>query len=373
MLKNTVQKGKRWVQQKSKQVYQKTKQVCNKGVDVVKTAVKEAAKAYKPIETMETLKITEDMSIKEKLLRKVFNKALIKTQIKKGQFDATVDIAKDLYGEGKKIAANPIGYLDDLLAETVEGAYNLALHPVQTATGILYSVKDPFERDVINGNAYSRSYWITKTRLNIAKELIGRKGTGFLKGIPMPNPNPIPNYNGILPDSKQPNPSKDPKKPEETKDTVSTNLTEPSLPNGSKPKGEYTKGDSHGVKKENETADFLANKGYEIKMLNEVNGGNGHGIKATSNPDFLIEGKVFDCYAPTPNTKTDNVLRTITTKTKTQAERIVLNVDNFPPEKILEITEGIQRKANPNGDLKNLKELLIVNDGKITRVFGEEK
>ncbi len=63
----------------------------------------------------------------------------------------------------------------------------------------------------------------------------------------------------------------------------------------------------------------------------------------------------------------------ITSKTKTQAERIVLNVDNFPPEKILEITEGIQRKANPNGDLKNLKELLIVNDGKITRVFGEEK
>lgn len=125
------------------------------------------------------------------------------------------------------------------------------------------------------------------------------------------------------------------------KGTGNTNLTEPSLPNGSKPKGEYTKGDSPGVKKENETADFLANKGYEIKMLNEVNGGNGHGIKATSNPDFLIEGKVFDCYAPTPNTKTDNVLRTITSKTKTQAERIVLNVDNFPPEKILEITEGI--------------------------------
>ena len=54
-------------------------------------------------------------------------------------------------------------------------------------------------------------------------------------------------------------------------------------------------------------------------------------------------------------------------------EEALENVDDFPPEKILEITEGIQRKANPNGDLKNLKELLIVNDGKITRVFGEEK
>lgn len=41
--------------------------------------------------------------------------------------------------------------------------------------------------------------------------------------------------------------------------------------------------------------------------------------------------------------------------------------------KNLEITKDIQRKANPNRDLKNLKELLIVNDGKISRVFGEEK
>ncbi|MFE0558482.1 WXG100 family type VII secretion target [Paenibacillus sp. NPDC058910] len=149
-----------------------------------------------------------------------------------------------------------------------------------------------------------------------------------------------------------------------------TNLTEPSLPEGSKPKGKYTQGDSHGVKKENETADLLADRGYNIEMLDEVNGGNGHGIKETSNPDFLIEGKVFDCYAPTQDTNVDNVLRNIRTKTKAQADRIVLNLDNFAVEKISEITEGILRKANPNGDLKSLKELIIVNDGKITRVFG---
>ncbi|WP_353049612.1 hypothetical protein [Paenibacillus sp. ISL-20] len=58
------------------------------------------------------------------------------------------------------------------------------------------------------------------------------------------------------------------------------------------------------------------------------------------------------------------------TKTKAQADRIVLNLDNFAVEKISEITEGILRKANSNGDLKSLKELIIVNDGKITRVFG---
>lgn len=149
-----------------------------------------------------------------------------------------------------------------------------------------------------------------------------------------------------------------------------TKLTEPSLPNGGKPKGHYTKGDSHGVKKENETANIFANQGYDIEMLDEVNGGNGRGIKNTSNPDFLIEGEVFDCYAPTIDTNVDNILRNIRTKTKTQAERIVLNLDGFTPEKITEVTEGILRKANPNGDLKNLQELLIVVDGKITRIFG---
>ena len=152
--------------------------------------------------------------------------------------------------------------------------------------------------------------------------------------------------------------------------TGDVNLTEPSLPKGGKPKGNYTKGDSHGIKKESETANLMADQGYDIEMLDEVNGGNGYGIKESSNPDFVIEGKVFDCYAPTIETNVDNILRNITKKTKTQAERIVLNLDQFPSEKVTEIIQGILRKANPNSDLKNLKELFIVKDGEITRVFG---
>jgi FlaG/FlaF family flagellin (archaellin) len=155
--------------------------------------------------------------------------------------------------------------------------------------------------------------------------------------------------------------------------TGNVNLTEPSLPKGGKPKGNYTKGDSHGIKKESETADLMTDQGYDIKMLDEVNGGNGYGIKESSNPDFLIEGKVFDCYAPTIETNVDNILRNTTKKTNTQAERIVLNLDQFPSEKVAEIIQGILRKANPNGDLKNLKELFIVKDGESTRVFGGDR
>ncbi|WP_025716319.1 hypothetical protein [Paenibacillus sp. 1-18] len=169
-------------------------------------------------------------------------------------------------------------------------------------------------------------------------------------------------------DTTPPNSNKPKENPPEG--TGNVNLTEPSLPKGGKPKGNYTKGDSHGIKKESETADLMADQGYDIEMLDEVNGGNGYGIKESSNPDFLIEGKVFDCYAPTIETNVDNILRNTTKKTKTQAERIVLNLDQFPSEKVAEIIQGILRKANPNGDLKNLKELFIVKDGEITRVFG---
>ena len=147
-------------------------------------------------------------------------------------------------------------------------------------------------------------------------------------------------------------------------------LTEPSLPIRSKPKGNYGVGDSHGIKKQNETADLLAEQGYNIKMLDEIDGGNGYGKKEGSNPDFLVEGNVFDCYAPKPDGKVQSIVKEIAGKTKKQSGRIVLNLDNFPDEKAAEITETILRKANPNGDLKRLEELILVKDRKITRVFG---
>ncbi|MED0706054.1 PAAR-like protein [Aneurinibacillus aneurinilyticus] len=150
-------------------------------------------------------------------------------------------------------------------------------------------------------------------------------------------------------------------------------LTEPSLPKGSKPKGNYGEGDSHGIKKQNETADFLADKGYDIEMLDEIHGGNGYGILKGSNPDFLIEGNVFDCYAPKPDGKVQSIIKELAGKTKKQSGRIVLNLDDFPDNKVVEVTETIFRKVNPNGDLKRLEELLIVKDGTITRLFGGKK
>ncbi|MCL6601561.1 MAG: hypothetical protein K6T94_01710 [Paenibacillus sp.] len=151
--------------------------------------------------------------------------------------------------------------------------------------------------------------------------------------------------------------------------TGNINRTEPSLPKGGKPKGNYADEVDRGIKRQNETADLFSKNGYDIEMLDEVHGGNGHGINPESNPDYLIEGKPFDCYSPDSKTSIDNVVRALTKKTKNQSERLVLNLDDCPAEKVNELYEAILRKSNPNGDLKRLQELFIVKDGIITKLL----
>ncbi len=68
-------------------------------------------------------------------------------------------------------------------------------------------------------------------------------------------------------------------------------------------------------------------KGFNIEMLPNKNGGNGYGIKATSNPDYLIEGKVFDCYTPKRGTSIRNIGSIIEKKTLSQTNNIVLNLE----------------------------------------------
>ena len=153
-----------------------------------------------------------------------------------------------------------------------------------------------------------------------------------------------------------------------------TKLTEPSLPKGLRePKGNYAnEAGGRGIVRQNKTAKLFAEQGYDIEMLDEVLGGNGHGVKKTSNPDFLIEKNVFDYYSPDDNTPIEKVCSYIKNKTKTQATRIVLNLDDYPVNKISELQETIlkQTTSTTNQHLRYLEELFVVRDGQITRIFA---
>lgn len=138
------------------------------------------------------------------------------------------------------------------------------------------------------------------------------------------------------------------------------NATIPSRSSNGVPKGNYALGTERGIKRQNEAANLLAEKGYEVIMLDEISEGNGYGIKPSSNPDFLIEGRAFDVYSPDKDTAVKNIINEIYKKTTSQANRIVLNLDDSNQSLSL-LKEELLRKTE--GDLKHLEELKIIKDG----------
>jgi len=139
------------------------------------------------------------------------------------------------------------------------------------------------------------------------------------------------------------------------------------------PKGEYANVDAasgpqkRGLRRQNESADLLAREGYDIEMLPDVPGGNGYGVKKTSNPDYLVGDKVFDCYSP-ETANPNKVAKEVANKTREQAPNIVLNLDDYPGN-VDELLGVINRKASPAGDLKRLEQLITIKDGKILDVL----
>lgn len=127
-----------------------------------------------------------------------------------------------------------------------------------------------------------------------------------------------------------------------------------------KPQGEPTKvqGNKEAIRaltRENESADILAKNGYDIKQLKQV--------KGKASPDYSIEGKTFDCYSPS-TTSNKGVRDTISKKVNTQAERVVLNIQDWTGD-----LESF-RKYLKEDPITDLKEILVINkDGSIIHFF----
>ncbi|MCI9072090.1 MAG: hypothetical protein HFH80_04680 [Lachnospiraceae bacterium] len=172
--------------------------------------------------------------------------------------------------------------------------------------------------------------------------------------------------NGSLPgDWIAPTPAPVPK-PSSTPEPQTTNvlLTEPTLPRGGTPRGNYERSrpgpDGRPIDRQNESADLLAEYGYDIEMLPERRGGNGYGIEAGSNPDYLIDGKAFDCYSP-DGRNVRNIWSNVEDKTTRQAERIILNLDDYAGSE-----EDLYNQFMEY-EIETLKELIIIKDGNIER------
>ncbi|MFF2855469.1 T7SS effector LXG polymorphic toxin [Peribacillus sp. NPDC058002] len=93
----------------------------------------------------------------------------------------TADIAKGigvgLYDVGKDFVTGVWDFVTDP-GEVVEGVANSIMHPIQTYKYISKSISDSYERDMVNGDAYSRSHWVTYALGTVVTSVVGTKGAG---------------------------------------------------------------------------------------------------------------------------------------------------------------------------------------------------
>ncbi|QUW23032.1 HNH endonuclease [Sporosarcina sp. Marseille-Q4063] len=85
-----------------------------------------------------------------------------------GLFDVVKDTAVGLYDT----VTDPIG--------TVESLYHSVTHPVETYKYIEKAIVDSYERDMINGDAESRSRWVAYALGTTVTAVVGTKGAGTI-------------------------------------------------------------------------------------------------------------------------------------------------------------------------------------------------
>jgi hypothetical protein len=80
-------------------------------------------------------------------------------------------------------------------------------------------------------------------------------------------------------------------------------------------------------------------------------------------PDYRIEGKYFDCYAPSTDNLT-TIRKHLSGKVKEhQADRIILNLDDCP-RSMPEIRSILERRP-----IAGLNEILVIQNGNIVQFY----
>ncbi len=123
-------------------------------------------------------------------------------------------------------------------------------------------------------------------------------------------------------------------------------------PGGTPAEAHPTKSKDRGKRRENESAALLARYGYDITQSPP-------GKSNNKNPDYLISGNYWDCYAP-DSRDLDRIRKSIRDKLRSgQADRIILNLSDTPvtPSQFL---GHLKRKPIPG-----LQEIKIIKDDHI--------
>ncbi len=97
--------------------------------------------------------------------------------------EVTWDILKGagvgLYDVGKDTVTGLWDFITDP-GETLSALGNAVLHPVETYDAIATAIEESYQKDMVNGDAYSRSRWVTYAVGSVAVVVVGTKGAGAI-------------------------------------------------------------------------------------------------------------------------------------------------------------------------------------------------
>lgn len=103
---------------------------------------------------------------------------------KKSIWDTVIDSVKG-FGKGLGTAVvstvEGIWYLFNHPVETIKGTIHVITHPVETGKAIWKAISDSWKKDVVNGDAESRSHWFGRAFGEVALAIVGTKGVD--KGV----------------------------------------------------------------------------------------------------------------------------------------------------------------------------------------------
>ncbi|QUF67190.1 ribonuclease YeeF family protein [Bacillus atrophaeus] len=100
-----------------------------------------------------------------------------------GAGEITWDIVKGvgvgLYDVGKDTVTGIWDFITDP-GETLLALGNAVIHPVKTYDAVSAAIEESYQKDMVNGDAYSRSRWVTYAIGSAAAAVVGTKGAGAI-------------------------------------------------------------------------------------------------------------------------------------------------------------------------------------------------
>lgn len=163
-----------------------------------------------------------------------------------------------------------------------------------------------------------------------------------------------------IPESKatEPKPSEKPESESKAVRKAPNAHTEPTGSLGGKPSGKRTaipekadRATARSLDAENKSADRLAEAGYKVEQNPQV--------LDSKNPDYLIEGRRFDCKAPETARPRNAASELEKAVRGGQADRIVLNLEESP------IQLDAMKQQLSNYPIEGLKEVIVIKDGQV--------